>query len=236
MRQLFLCVALILSSPTLAVASASVSQVSATCPSALTLALPSPPMNGDIVAGFGASVTNQSGVTMKDSNAVSYTQSVLIGSDPYGALWDKVVSGSPTATYTWSQMHTNCLIDIHGAVYPGTYNSVANGSTGSTQTLTIPGVSAGDVVTCLVSSEVNGGLSGLSSNNGAVTLVVANAFTYVGYTTATSTTSTTFTASMSTGRNIAMVMADYGSAPYIYQGQGMVGDAIFERMLQIVGV
>jgi len=203
------------------------------CVNSGVVSFASAPTNGDIVIGTEIAGLTLSGATMKDSNSVSYTQEISTGTtSAFVGLWDAIVSGSPTASYTFSASTSgHCIYDITGIVNPpGTYQSNSTASlSGTTMVLTIPGVKAGDAMLCGATSV--GSAVTIASNNGTVTADFSSGVTKMGHWIATSTTSTTCTATATTGSNIAMMMTDYTAPPLTYPGAGMVGDAMFEVFL-----
>jgi hypothetical protein len=102
---------------------------------AASVALNAAPANGNIVVVFGYNNSGTGPTSVKDSNGVSLTQRhVDIDTTAGHCNWvfDYIVSGSPTATYTAAGGTPFELgaLEISGAAYPGTYNG-ANSTSGA---------------------------------------------------------------------------------------------------------
>lgn len=192
--------------------------------SATTIVFGVGPTNGNIVSGV--SINNQTFSLFTDSNAVSYptqtsTTTTSGGQSAWSSIFDNVVAGSPTATYTFSQSGVNCAYEIAGSALPATY---ANNSTlNSTGTLvaTIAGVKAGDLLICGVWGG-NGSTTSVAVSNGTYTSdQTAFSQFFIGHATATSTASTTCTAQVTATFGALVVFADYTAAA---AGSGATGN------------
>lgn len=159
-----------------------------------------------------AATTTLVAATFKDSNAVSYAQEIL-QADPgpvvWAAEWDKIVSGTPNATFSWSVTATNCVFDVSGVALPGTYAQNNTASIGATLTLTLASVHAGDAIICTSRLNTAVGSATLASSNGALTAdqAFAQAGTAHGLATATASTTITLTPG-ATGVAAVLICAD----------------------------
>lgn len=248
-RALALTLGLLLACSTQAFASVSLQQAVTCGVPALTLALGSSPTNGHIVTGNATdtSFTLVAG-TMLDSNSVSYTnqEAQTAGSIASGAIWDKVVSGSPTATYTFNTASSEvCLYEIAGAAYPGTYTFTNTASSGTTVVATLSGVRNGDLLIC-GGANANGDSSGLAISNGSNVADHTSAYSPHTHSFATSTASSTCTMTTTAGGGVIVVFQDYTAPssvsptpklfPYPYPNlfqpaYAPQGDPVFEMLV-----
>lgn len=201
-----------------------------------TCSFTSTPANGNVVAAVltsgGAGLPS---VTVKDSNSVFLTQrtisSTCAGNGHCAAVYDYVVSGSPSATYTISDTNEYSIdfYEISGTNGVGASASYAqNGTTNSGATLTATlgvGVSANDIQLC-------GGLVGsattqtITFSNGTTTTDRADSNVAIGHATASLTLSSTCTmGALSLGGSGGVAYGDYtaggttttsGCPPYQY--------------------
>jgi hypothetical protein len=173
------------------------------------------PATGDVVANDVLSVINSAGFGFVDSNAFGYPQVLTstAGTAVYATVFDSVIGTPVTGTYTYNggaQFNANCMYDISGVTYPGTYQAANSTTSGSTLTATIVGAKAGDVLICTVYGV--GTVTGVTSNNSTLTTDLSTGGVWFLHGIATATTSTTCTATVTTsGLAIAMGFIDYTS-------------------------
>ena len=127
---------------------AAVSLVQVQCSTSSPVVLATAPTNGNIVMGVAGNGASLVGAAFTDSNSVSYMQEEALGNrGGYLGLWDGVVTGSPTATYTFSVgtgTQTYCVYEISGATLTGAqYVNAANSGTRS-MGITVPSNAAND--------------------------------------------------------------------------------------------
>jgi hypothetical protein len=182
-----------------------------TAGSGLTIALPIAPKNGDRVTILAANSTTLAAVTCLDSNLAALTQQLSAGnlaSTEFVAIYDYVVSGSPTATYTFSTSilnfaiayelaeitaglamsatATNAVVSIaQGTLLPGTLQ-LALCMTGTAGATLVPTFTNGVGITDVTSTQQSAGharatsenASTVSFNTGTSGSIVAGSMTY----------------------------------------------------------
>jgi hypothetical protein len=176
------------------------------------VALPANPTNGNLVVGMESNGTTLAAATFTDSNSVAYTQESNSGvTSAFMALWDNVVAGSPTKTYTLSVASNACVYEL-SSVSAGTFQTASSASNpGTTITATIPGVTIGSPLICGV-RDTAGGATAITTNNGTLTADIASGFNRWGHVLATATASTTCTATVSATDNVVLTFAYYPSS------------------------
>ncbi len=189
-----------------------------------TLSFGVAPSNGNIVTVTETGVPG-GGVGVRDSNVVSLTYRSLMAGGAQGTqIQDYTVSGSPTATYTFTGTplpSEACMYELSGVAIPGAYTPQFGGSAVFTQTLTLTGVVSGDIQICVANTY--GTLSSLTMANGGAVNDAFFGVSGIGFAhaTATSTASSTCV-STSTAFGNATTYADY---PAPQASSGFIGSS-----------
>jgi hypothetical protein len=172
-----------------------------------TLALATAPHTGNIVVAMDVGSTGA--VTDSLGTAVPQAAQAADGGGDDVTLHDYVVTGSPTATYTFAAGggDASCLAEISGGSLSNRVVGT-NFTTSNTATLTATAtpLTAGAVQLTAVVNPQNG-LTGLTLNNsGTVTTTLATPSKYMSNSIATASALTTATASMSTTAGSAALL------------------------------
>lgn len=225
LTALALVVAIMISSASTEAAVSVIQTVNCGAGGVTTCSFGSAPTNGDEVVVFATSTCT---LTVTDSNAVTVP---LVVASSGGAVCDSsyayAVTGSPTATYTFGASFVIGMAELRNIVV-ASLQSVGTAGSGTPKTTAAFGspVGAGGIVLC--GGVANSTLT-ITSSAGALAPIYANSNNGASYIIVpTAASSVTCTASSLTTQAAGTAIA--WNAPPTYPGNGMVGDALFERL------
>ena len=223
-------------------------QINGACGATSGCTLTGAPTNGNIVAWIIPNTAAVGSITVKDSNGLSLTEHQPAGNCVTGnticvAIFDYVVSGSPTSNYQFTGITAYDLtcggsaqgVEVSGAVLGSAMYAANNTTSGTSLVATLPGVAntdfQGSGLFCVAATSP----SMTISNGSNVTWLSVDSKTAL----ATSTASSTATGSAVSLSSAVVAYVDYpalgggGSSPAT-QWIGAY-DPVFELMLAEVG-
>lgn len=187
---------------------------------ATTCAFASAPTNGHVViVAFGQSGAACATTNVTDSHAAAVTLVVTNVQTNCSGIAAYTVSGTPTATYTFSVASFASLLEVSATT--GTQSSNIGGATPQTTPALGSSILGGGIVLC-VNSTVGTAVAPTSSA-GALTGISTGASFATAYAVLASTTaSVTCTGTDSAGK-VALSQLGANQLTALYPGQGMVG-------------